>query len=95
MGTYTIKDNVTGEIIDIINAPNLGGARAEAARKRFDTRLATADEILNWGKDGKGFGAAQKREQKAKPVDPNQTDLVAQISEGDKPTVPEAEVAQG
>ena len=93
MGTYTIKDNVTGEIIDIINAPNLGGARAEAARKRFETRLATAEEIRVWGKEGKEFGAAQKREQKVKPADPNQTDLVDQISEAEA-SAPEAEVAQ-
>lgn len=82
MGTYTVRDNVTGEIVDIAEATNLQAARAAAAARRFDVGLSTANEILEWGKSGKDLSAPRTRKKKPAFVDPNKTNILDGTSAG-------------
>lgn len=79
MPTYTTTDKVTGEVISVADATNVTAARAAAAATRFDVKLSSSQEILDWGKAGKDIVPARKREKKGPAVDPNQTDLVKEI----------------
>ena len=79
MATYTTSDKVTGEIVDVAEATNVAAARAAAAALRFEVKLSSSQEILNWGKEGKDISAPRTRKKKEPFVDPAQTDLVKKI----------------
>lgn len=79
MATYTTRDKVTGEIVDVAEASNVAAARAAAAALRFEVKLSSSQEILNWGKEGKDISAPRTRKKKEPFVDPAQTDLVKEI----------------
>ena len=76
MGTYTVKDNVTGEVIAIADAVNLSAARAGASRLRFDVHIAKPEEIRQWGMEQKEFLDFTKPEREPKVfVDPDQLQI--------------------
>lgn len=76
MGTYTVKDNVTGEVIAIGEAVNLSAARAGASRLRFDVHIAKPEEIRQWGADQKAFLDFTKPEREYKAlIDPDQLEI--------------------
>ena len=79
MATYTTRDKVTGEIVDVAEASNVAAARAAAAALRFEVKLSSSQEILNWGKEGKDISAPRTSKKKEPFVDPAQTDLVKEI----------------
>ena len=79
MATYTTRDKVTGEIVDVAEATNVAAARAAAAALRFEVKLSSSQEILNWGKEGKDISAPRTRKKKEPFVDPAQTGLVKEI----------------
>ena len=95
MPHYTIKDHKSKAIIAICDAPNIVAAKAGAANLLLDVSMATGEEMFQAGQDGvKVMKFYPKKRGTAATVDPNHTDLEAQIAEaeqGDESAATESE----